>query len=100
KYLLVTARNISSLPDLWFARFQFLALLQEGDETGRTRRLRAMLKYSKSLRDKLAVIGVAGAFAFTPLVISPVMAQVLGNESDEIRIIEEDTDTLQGETGA
>lgn len=43
-----------------------------------------MLKHKKILRDRLAIISVAGAFAFTPLVISPVMAQTFGNESSEI----------------
>jgi sporulation protein YlmC with PRC-barrel domain len=57
-----------------------------------------MLKHSKTLRDRVAVIGVASAFAFSPLVISPVVAQTLNSPSGEpAQIVESEENSLSGE---
>lgn len=57
-----------------------------------------MLKHTRTLRSHLAVIGLAGAFAASPLAISPVIAQALNSETEnEYRIIESDPNTLEAE---
>lgn len=60
-----------------------------------------MLKHMKMLRERVAIIGVASAVAFTPVVISPVIAQTLQPEqNDTMQIIEEDQNDLQNDENA
>lgn len=55
-----------------------------------------MLRYSRKLGEKLAIIGVAGSFAFAPVVISPVMAQTLGTDAGQEDMVtdEREADSL------
>jgi sporulation protein YlmC with PRC-barrel domain len=50
-----------------------------------------MLRYSSALREKLAVLGIAGSFVLSPAILSQVMAEEIRTDAEQTdRIVEED----------